>query len=55
VQAAAGESVTARIPVADRRLAHWDGGWVLEPGAFDLAIGASVAETPLALAWEAGA
>jgi beta-glucosidase len=55
VQAAAGASVTARIPVADRRLAHWDGGWVLEPGAFDLAIGASVAETPLALAWEAGA
>ena len=40
VHAAPGETVTATIPVPARRLAHWDGGWVvselelIEPGLY---------------------
>lgn len=51
VHAAAGETVTARIPVPPRRLAHWDGEWVVESGDYTLRAGASVADLPLSLAW----
>lgn len=51
VHAAPGETVTATIAVPPRRLAHWAGGWVVEPGAFTLRAGASVADLPLALDW----
>ncbi len=52
VEAAAGETATATVAVADRRLAHWDGaGWSVEPGAYTLRIGASVADLPLDLEW----
>lgn len=54
-RAAAGATTTVRVTVPDRRLAHWDGGWEIEPGAFTLRIGASVVDTPLAREWEAGA
>ncbi|MGQ2914296.1 beta-glucosidase [Microbacterium aurantiacum] len=54
VRAAAGETVTARIPLPSRRFAHWtDAGWAVEPGAFTLRIGASVADAALTTAWEA--
>lgn len=39
VRAAAGETAVARVTVRARDLAHWDGGWVLEPGEFTLAVG----------------
>jgi len=48
VRAAAGETVVAEIPVAGRRLAHWDGGWQVEPGDYALLAGSSVADLSLA-------
>lgn len=51
VHAAPGETVTATIPVPARRLAHWDGGWVVERGDYTLRAGASVAELPLTVNW----
>ncbi|MGX5771096.1 beta-glucosidase H [Microbacterium trichothecenolyticum] len=51
VHAAAGETVTATVPVPQRRLAHWAGEWVVEPGAFTLRVGASVADLPLSIDW----
>ncbi|WP_194410436.1 glycoside hydrolase family 3 protein [Microbacterium cremeum] len=51
VHAAPGERVTATIPVPTRRLAHWDGEWVVEPGVYALRAGASVADLPLTLEW----
>jgi beta-glucosidase len=54
VRAAPGETVTARIDVPARRLAHWAGEWVVEPGAYTLRAGASVADLPLTLEWTAG-
>ena len=53
VHAKPGQTVTATIPVPARRLAHWDGGWAVEPGDYTLRAGASVAELPLALTWTA--
>ncbi|KAA9107694.1 glycoside hydrolase family 3 protein [Microbacterium rhizomatis] len=47
VRAEAGQTVTARITIPERRLAHWSGGWVVEPGEFTLHAGASVGELPL--------
>ncbi|MBT2516858.1 glycoside hydrolase family 3 C-terminal domain-containing protein [Streptomyces sp. ISL-90] len=47
VRAEAGETVVASVPVAARRLAHWDGGWQLEPGAYTLSVGASVDDLQL--------
>jgi beta-glucosidase len=47
VRAGAGETATVDIPVDARRLAHWDGGWELEPGAFTLHAGASVDDLAL--------
>ncbi|MFJ6653403.1 glycoside hydrolase family 3 protein [Microbacterium sp. NPDC091313] len=52
VRAAAGESAIARVSIPARRLAHWDGGWSVEAGAYDLRIGASVADTALRTSWE---
>ncbi|KTS55637.1 beta-glucosidase [Microbacterium testaceum] len=51
VDAAPGESVEARVSVPARRLAHWDGAWVTEPGDYTLVAGASVVETPLSAVW----
>ncbi len=51
VRAEAGETVAVSIPVPARRLAHWDGQWVVEPGAYTLRAGASVAELPLSVDW----
>lgn len=51
VEAAPGETVTARIPVPARRLAHWAGEWIVEPGAYTLRAGASVADLPLSAEW----
>ncbi|MEV4686262.1 glycoside hydrolase family 3 protein [Microbacterium sp. LWH3-1.2] len=51
VHAAPGETVTAAVPVPARRLAHWAGEWVVEPGAFTLRAGASVADLPLSIDW----
>jgi beta-glucosidase len=44
VTAAAGERAVAEIPVARSALARWDGGWVVEPGAYAIAAGRSVAD-----------
>ncbi|MFK4762485.1 glycoside hydrolase family 3 protein [Microbacterium sp. ZW T5_45] len=52
VTAEPGRTVTATIPVPDRRLAHWAGEWVVEPGEYTLHVGASVTELPLSLVWE---
>ncbi len=54
VQAEAGETVTARIAVPGRRLAHWDGEWVVERGEYTLRSGASVADLPLSTPWKMG-
>ncbi|WP_254774009.1 glycoside hydrolase family 3 protein [Microbacterium sp. cf046] len=51
VRAEAGETVEVSIPVPARRLAHWDGEWVVEPGAYTLRAGASVADLPLDVGW----
>ena len=48
VRAEAGQTVIAEVPVAARRLAHWDGGWQLEPGEYTLRVGGSVDDLPLA-------
>jgi beta-glucosidase len=41
VEAGPGETVTAEIAVG---VAHWDGAWTVEPGAFELAAGRSSAD-----------
>ena len=51
VRAEAGETVAVSIPVPARRLAHWDGEWIIEPGAYTLRAGASVADLPLGVEW----
>ena len=38
-----GESADVSIPVPGRALAHWDAGWHLEAGAYELALGTSSA------------
>lgn len=43
VHAEAGETVTARVVVPLRALAHWDGDWVIEPGEYRIAVGDSSA------------
>jgi beta-glucosidase len=35
------------VPIARRALEHWERGWRLEPGAFTLAAGSSLAALPL--------
>lgn len=51
VHADAGETVTARVSVPRRRLAHWDAGWEVESGTYTLRVGTSVVETPLSVEW----
>ncbi len=53
VHAAPGQTVTATVAVPGRRLAHWAGQWVVEPGTYTLRVGASVTDLPLALEWDA--
>ncbi|WP_286793679.1 beta-glucosidase family protein [Microbacterium sp. UBA3394] len=55
VRAAAGQTVTARIPLPDRRFAHWADAWEVEPGAFTLRIGASAVDAPLEFGWDVAA
>jgi beta-glucosidase len=52
VHAEPGRTVTAVVPVPARRLAHWAGEWVVEPGAYTLRVGSSVAELPQSVEWE---
>lgn len=47
-----GATVTVEVPVAPRRLAYWDDGWIIEPGRYTLSAGWSVIEQPLQTAWE---
>ena len=50
VLASPGESATASIIVPRRAFEHWSAeyrGWVVEPGTFELAAGASSAELPI--------
>ncbi len=42
VRADAGASTPAEVRIARRRLAHWDGGWQVEPGAYDLHVATAV-------------
>ncbi|MDN3496826.1 glycoside hydrolase family 3 C-terminal domain-containing protein [Planococcus sp. APC 4015] len=51
VRAAAGETVTASIPLPARRFAHWSGGWAVESGDFTVRAGGSVADLPLSVVW----
>ena len=51
VHAEPGRTVTAAVPVPARRLAHWAGQWVVEPGAYTLRVGSSVADLPLSVEW----
>lgn len=55
VRVDAGESATVVVDVPARRLAHWvggrDGDWSVEPGAYVLRAGASVADLPLSAEW----
>jgi beta-glucosidase len=44
VEADPGEQASVAIAVPSRALARWDGGWVVEPGAYELAAGRSVAD-----------
>jgi len=55
VRAEAGATASVVVPVPARRLAHWvggrDGDWSVEPGAYTLHVGASVADLPLSVEW----
>ena len=48
VELAPGATATARVAVAERSLAHWAGGWTVEPGEFAVHVGTSVADTTAA-------
>jgi beta-glucosidase len=54
VHAEPGRTVTAVVPVPARRLAHWAGEWIVEPGAYTLRVGSSVADLPLSVEWVQG-
>jgi beta-glucosidase len=51
VRAGAGQTVTASIPLPERRFAHWTGEWSVEPGTYTLRAGASVVDLPLSAEW----
>ena len=53
VRAEPGETVTAVVDVPSRRLAHWAGEWVVEPGEYTLRVGSSVDDLPFAIGWHA--
>jgi beta-glucosidase len=44
VTAAAGERAVAEVRIPRRALARWDGAWVVEPGAYEISAGRSVAD-----------
>jgi beta-glucosidase len=44
VEADAGEEAVVEVAVCERALARWNGGWVVEPGGYELAAGRSVAD-----------
>ena len=44
VEAEPGEQVEVEIAVPERALARWDGGWVVEPGEYELSAGRSVTD-----------
>lgn len=44
VRVEAGDEGVATVAVRRRELAHWDGGWQLEPGAYRLRVGTSVVD-----------
>lgn len=54
-RAESGQSVSVEVAIDPRRLAHWSDGWDVEPGAYTLRTGASVADLPLAAEWEVSA
>jgi beta-glucosidase len=54
VHAEPGRTVTAVVPVPARRLAHWAGEWLVEPGAYTLRVGSSIADLPLSVEWVQG-
>ena len=43
VEADPGEEVEVDVTIAPRALAHWDGGWTVEPGAFTFSAGPTAA------------
>ncbi len=45
----AGESAIVAITVPLKRFQHWDAGWILEPGDFQLLVGFSVDDLPITL------
>jgi beta-glucosidase len=47
VDAEPGQTVSAVVRIAGRAFGNWDSGWRFEPGAFDIAVGRSVADLPL--------
>ena len=51
VRADTGQTVSVAVPIPPRRLAHWDGQWVIEPGVYTLRAGSSVTELPLEIEW----
>lgn len=42
-----GRSERVPLTVSARAFAHWDGGWQVEPGPFQLEVGTSIADLPL--------
>jgi beta-glucosidase len=52
VRLEAGDATAVRIPLRARAFAHWDvdaAGWAVEPGAFVLRVGTSIADLPVTL------
>lgn len=47
VRAEAGETVEVKLAVPRRAFEHWEGGWQLEPGEFELHVGSHVLDSQL--------
>jgi len=47
VRAEAGKKETIVVSIPVREFAHWDNGWIIEPGEFNIHIGSNVDELPL--------
>ena len=48
VRAPAGEKAQLHVSVSTRLLAYWQDGWRYEPGAYQLRVGTSAVDLPLA-------
>jgi len=48
VRVPAGERAQVLLSVPTRRLAYWQDGWRYEPGAYQLKVGTSAVDLPLA-------